>query len=77
MVFNAFNNISAILRQSVLLVEKTGVSGENHRHAGSHWHLAMSEIYVWLKLKQANMNLYITSLIETFKPIVSGVDFCL
>jgi fido (protein-threonine AMPylation protein) len=30
MVFNAtFNNISVILRQSVLLVEETGVSGEN------------------------------------------------
>jgi hypothetical protein len=32
MVFNAtFNNISAILRQLVLLVEETGVPGENHR----------------------------------------------
>jgi hypothetical protein len=31
MVFNAtFNNISVILWQSVLLVEKTGVPGENH-----------------------------------------------
>jgi hypothetical protein len=31
-VFNAtFNNISAILWWSVLLVEKTGVPGENHR----------------------------------------------
>jgi hypothetical protein len=31
-VFNAtFNNISAILWQSVLLVDETGVSGENHR----------------------------------------------
>jgi len=33
MVFNAiFNNISAILWQSVLLVKETGVPGENHRH---------------------------------------------
>ena len=32
MVFNAtFNNIS------VLLVEETGVSGENHRPAANHW----------------------------------------
>ena len=32
MVFNAiFNNISAILWQSVLLVKETGVPGENHR----------------------------------------------
>jgi hypothetical protein len=31
MVFNAtFNNISAISWQSVLLVEETGVPGENH-----------------------------------------------
>ena len=37
MVFNAtFNNISAISWQSVLLVEETGVPGENHRPATSH-----------------------------------------
>ena len=38
MVLNAtFNNISGILWQSVLLVEETGVSRENHRPATSHW----------------------------------------
>ena len=38
MVLNAtFINISAISRQSVLLVEETGVTGENHRPAASHW----------------------------------------
>jgi hypothetical protein len=32
MVFNAtFNNISVILWQSLLLVEETGASGENHQ----------------------------------------------
>jgi len=37
MVFIAtFNNISVILLWSVLLVEETGVSGENHRPAASH-----------------------------------------
>ena len=37
MVFNApFNNISIISWQSVLLVEETGVPGENHRPARSH-----------------------------------------
>ena len=37
MVINAtFNNISAISRRSVLLVEKTDVPGENHRPATSH-----------------------------------------
>jgi hypothetical protein len=36
-VFNAtFNNISVIWWQSVLLVEETGVPGENHRPAASH-----------------------------------------
>ena len=38
MVFNAtFNNISAILWKSVLLVEETGVPGENRRPASSNW----------------------------------------
>jgi hypothetical protein len=37
MVFNAtFNNISVISLQSVLLVEKTVVPGENHRPVASH-----------------------------------------
>ena len=36
MVFNAtFNNISAILWWSALLVGDTGVPGENHRPAAS------------------------------------------
>jgi hypothetical protein len=37
-VFNVtFNNISGISWRSVLLVEETGVPGENHRHVASHW----------------------------------------
>jgi hypothetical protein len=37
MVFDAsFNNISVISWLSVLLVEETGVPGENHRPAASH-----------------------------------------
>jgi len=37
MVINAtFNNISVILWQSVLLVEETGVPGENHRPVTNH-----------------------------------------
>jgi hypothetical protein len=37
MVFNAtFDNISVISWQSVLLVEETGVPGENHRLLASH-----------------------------------------
>jgi len=38
MVFSAtFNNISVILWQSVLLVEETGVPGENHCSAAGDW----------------------------------------
>ena len=38
MVFNAtFNNISVISWRSVLLVEETGVPGENIRAVASHW----------------------------------------
>jgi hypothetical protein len=37
-VFNAtFNNISAISWRPVLVVEETGVSGENHRPWASNW----------------------------------------
>ena len=38
MVFSAtFNNNSAISWLSILLVEETGLPGENHRPAASHW----------------------------------------
>jgi hypothetical protein len=38
MAINAtFNNIYAISWRSVLLVEETGVPGENHRPAESNW----------------------------------------
>jgi hypothetical protein len=38
MVFNAtFNNISVISWWSVLLVEETGVPGENNRPVANHW----------------------------------------
>jgi len=38
MVLNAtFNNILAKSRRSVLLVEETGVSCENHWPVASHW----------------------------------------
>ena len=38
MVFNAtFYNISVITWRSVLLVAETGVPGENHQPAVSHW----------------------------------------
>jgi hypothetical protein len=38
MVFNAtFNNISVISWQSALLVEETGVPGENQRPVANNW----------------------------------------
>ena len=37
-MFNTtFNNISVISWQSVLLVEETGLHGENHQPVASHW----------------------------------------
>jgi hypothetical protein len=46
MVFNAtFNNISVSSLPSVLLVEETGVHGENHRPAASQWKLNNIMLY--------------------------------
>jgi hypothetical protein len=40
MVFNTtFNNISVISSWSALLVEETGVPGENQRPAAGHWQI--------------------------------------
>jgi len=36
-VTTIFNNVSVISQLSVLLVEKTGVPGENHWPASGHW----------------------------------------
>jgi len=48
MVFNAtFNNISVISWRSVLLVEETGGSGENHRPTANHWH-TLSHVIIQL-----------------------------
>ena len=52
MVFNAtFSNISVISWWSVLLVEETGVTGEFHRPATSHWHTlsdVLSSTLAWV-----------------------------
>ena len=51
MVFNAtFNNISVILWRSVLLMEETGIPGENHRHV---------YIYIYKRLKWWDENFVI------------------
>jgi len=45
MVLNAtFNNISVISWWSILLVEETGVPGENHRCASSHWQALLHNV---------------------------------
>ena len=44
-VFNAtFNNISVISWWSVLLVEETGVLGEDHRPVASHWQTLLHNV---------------------------------
>ena len=55
MVSNAtFNNISVISWRSVLLVEETGVPGENHWPVANHWHTLSHNVvlsllfYMWL-----------------------------
>ena len=49
MVFNTtFNNISVISWQSVLLVVESGVPGENHWIAASHWQTLVSHNVVHL-----------------------------
>jgi hypothetical protein len=46
MVVNAiFNNISVISWRSVLFVEESGLPGENHRPAASHWKLYHIMLY--------------------------------
>ena len=39
-----FNNILVILWWSVLLVEETGVPGENHGPVSSHWQILYNDI---------------------------------
>ena len=56
MVYNTtFNYISAISWRSVLFVEETGVTGENHRPAASHWqtlsHNAVSSTPAWARFE--------------------------
>jgi len=49
MVCNAtFNNISVISWRSVLLVEETGVHGENHRPVASHSQILNYQCFVSL-----------------------------
>jgi hypothetical protein len=42
--YSTFNNISIISGRSVLLVEETGVLGENHRPVTSHWQIVSHNV---------------------------------
>jgi hypothetical protein len=50
MVFDAsFNQISAVLRRSVLLVQESGEPGENYRPAASYrklYHILLYQIHI-------------------------------
>jgi hypothetical protein len=58
MVFNAtFNNISVISWRSFLLVEESGVHGENNRLATSHWKKLYHIMFYWVHLAWAGFKL--------------------
>jgi hypothetical protein len=57
MEFNAtFNNISAILWRSVLLVEETVVPGENHWSAAWHWQTLSHNVVLSTPLHEQDSN---------------------
>jgi transcriptional regulator of aromatic amino acid metabolism len=69
-MFNAtFNNISVISWQSVLLVEDTGVPGENHWPAASHWQLTSTPCYEQDANSQKNIA---SSILVLHNTIASG-----
>ena len=66
MVFNATsNNISVIPWQSVLLVEETGVPGENHRPVASHWQNFYHIMWYWVHIAWAGFEFTISVVIGT------------
>ena len=57
MVFTGnFNNISVISWRSVLWMEETGVPGENHRPAASHWHTLSHDVVSSTPLHELDSN---------------------
>jgi len=76
MVFNAnFNNISVISWRLVLLMEKTGVPGENHRPAASHWQTLSHNLYWVLHLVSGKQKrTFNISLNQTNKRFHKNVD---
>jgi hypothetical protein len=75
MVLNTtFNNISFIPWQSVLLVEETGVPGENHRPVASHWQtLSHNVVYYTLRFYFPYLSLLAQPVtIFIYGPVVYG-----
>ena len=71
-MFNAsFNNISVISWQSVLLVEETGVPGENHWHVASHWqtyHIMLHRVHLaWAGFELTPFVVIATNCIYSYK----------
>ena len=57
MVFNTtFNNISVISWRSVLLVEETGIPGENYRPVASHWQILSHNVVSSTPLHERGSN---------------------
>jgi hypothetical protein len=74
MVFNdIFNNNSVILWRSVLLVEKTGVPGKDHRHVVCHWQTLSHNVVSSTPLHQhdSNQQLYHTITVMATTPLLS------
>jgi hypothetical protein len=61
--YTTLNNISVISWRSVLLVEKTGVPGENHQHIAMLDWLCLNSILIFRPLKNSNAHDLITYLI--------------
>ena len=66
-----FNNILVISWQSVLLVEKTWVPGENHWHVASHWqtyHIMLHRVHLaWAEFELIPFVVIATNCIYSYK----------
>ena len=61
MVFNAtFDNITVILWRSFLLMDETGVPGENHRHITSHRQTLSHQVVSGFELTMYTIWVFIT-----------------
>jgi hypothetical protein len=71
MVFNStFNNISVLSWQSVLFVEETGVPGENHQPAASHWQTLNTSH----SIRNVRVSIFIISFLSFFSDFLVTVS---